>query len=166
MIKTYLIWKSFSWCLGKYNSGVWWALHICPIWLQVLRWLLPGRQSISQTVPDVCPRTVPQCRWWSLLPKTWWEIHYHFFVWNICIDCVSKVIILIFFFFSKAFPAALAQRSPNVALLITSHGGHIGFLEGLFPRGEGYMDRVFSQFVRAVFEHQEDLKEACSNTDQ
>ncbi|KAM9496521.1 phospholipase ABHD3-like [Clarias gariepinus] len=65
-----------------------------------------------------------------------------------------------------AFPAALAQRSPNVALLITSHGGHIGFLEGLFPRGEGYMDRVFSQFVRAVFEHQEDLKEACSNTDQ
>ncbi|KAF4092097.1 hypothetical protein AMELA_G00016950 [Ameiurus melas] len=61
-----------------------------------------------------------------------------------------------------AFPEALAQRSPNVALLVTSHGGHIGFLEGLFPHGEGYMDRVFSQFVRAAFEHQEDLKEACS----
>lgn len=64
---------------------------------------------------------------------------------------------------SAAFPVALAQRSPNVALLVTSHGGHIGFLEGLFPHGEGYMDRVFSQFVRAAFEHQEDLKEACSS---
>ncbi|KAG7331765.1 hypothetical protein KOW79_005734 [Hemibagrus wyckioides] len=62
-----------------------------------------------------------------------------------------------------AFPVAQAQRSPNVALLVTSHGGHIGFLEGLFPHGEGYMDRVFSQFVRAAFEHQEDLKEACSS---
>ncbi|TSL47545.1 Protein ABHD1 [Bagarius yarrelli] len=60
-----------------------------------------------------------------------------------------------------AFPVALVQRSRNVALLVTSHGGHIGFLEGLFPHGKGYMDRVFSQFVRAAFEHREDLKEAC-----
>ncbi|XP_023662780.1 protein ABHD1-like isoform X1 [Paramormyrops kingsleyae] len=64
-----------------------------------------------------------------------------------------------------ALPLALAQRLPNVALLVTTHGGHIGFLEGLFPRGEGYMDRLFGQFIQAVFEHPEDLKEACAIRD-
>lgn len=61
-----------------------------------------------------------------------------------------------------ALPVALAQRLPNVALLVTAYGGHIGFLEGLFPRGEGYMDRLFGQFIQAVFEHPGDLKGACS----
>ncbi|XP_071399826.1 phospholipase ABHD3-like [Centroberyx affinis] len=61
-----------------------------------------------------------------------------------------------------AFPLALAQRLPNVALLVTAHGGHIAFLEGLFPRGEGYMDRLFGQFIQAVFDHPGELKRACS----
>ncbi|XP_076872599.1 phospholipase ABHD3-like isoform X2 [Brachyhypopomus gauderio] len=60
-----------------------------------------------------------------------------------------------------AFPVAIAQRLPNVALLVTSHGGHIGFLEGLYPSGAGYMDRLLGQFVRAAFEHLADLREAC-----
>ncbi|XP_064195342.1 phospholipase ABHD3-like isoform X2 [Anguilla rostrata] len=64
-----------------------------------------------------------------------------------------------------ALPVALAQRLPNVALLVTAHGGHIGFLEGLYPRGEGYMDRLFGQFIQAVFEHPRDLKWACGITD-
>ncbi|XP_066554583.1 phospholipase ABHD3 isoform X2 [Amia ocellicauda] len=62
-------------------------------------------------------------------------------------------------------PMAEAQRLPNVALLVTARGGHIGFLEGLFPRGEGYMDRLFGQFVQAVFEHPQDLRGACGITD-
>ncbi|KAL7872508.1 hypothetical protein SRHO_G00074910 [Serrasalmus rhombeus] len=65
-----------------------------------------------------------------------------------------------------AFPVSLAQRLPNVALLVTAHGGHIGFLEGLFPNGDGYMDRLLGQFVHAAFEHLEDLREACSIKDQ
>ncbi|KAL6485593.1 hypothetical protein MHYP_G00049850 [Metynnis hypsauchen] len=64
-----------------------------------------------------------------------------------------------------AFPVSLAQRLPNVALLVTAHGGHIGFLEGLFPNGDGYMDRLLGQFVHAAFEHLEDLREACSIKD-
>ncbi|XP_041950909.1 protein ABHD1-like isoform X3 [Alosa sapidissima] len=61
-----------------------------------------------------------------------------------------------------ALPVSLARRLPNVALLVTSHGGHIGFLEGLFPRGEGYMDRLFGQFAQAAFEHTSDLQAACT----
>uniref|UniRef100_A0A8D0HJR2 Abhydrolase domain containing 1 n=1 Tax=Sphenodon punctatus TaxID=8508 RepID=A0A8D0HJR2_SPHPU len=59
---------------------------------------------------------------------------------------------------SPAFPVEVAQRLSTLALLVTARGGHIGFLEGLFPRHENYMDRVVSQFVSAVFEHQDELE--------
>ncbi|CAG5133383.1 unnamed protein product [Candidula unifasciata] len=52
-----------------------------------------------------------------------------------------------------SIPTALAQRSPNIAIIKTSHGGHIGFLEGFFPRNSNYMNRWFQQFVSAVFQH-------------
>ncbi|XP_015226973.1 PREDICTED: phospholipase ABHD3-like isoform X1 [Cyprinodon variegatus] len=61
----------------------------------------------------------------------------------------------------SAFPVAIVQALPNVALLLTDHGGHIAFLQGLFPRGESYMERLFGQFVQAVFEHPGDIKRAC-----
>ncbi|KAM4521635.1 phospholipase ABHD3-like isoform 1-T1 [Odontesthes bonariensis] len=60
-----------------------------------------------------------------------------------------------------AFPVSVVQSLPNVALLLTAHGGHIAFLQGLFPRGESYMERLFGQFVQAVFEHPRDVKKAC-----
>ncbi|KAK2901394.1 hypothetical protein Q8A67_009509 [Cirrhinus molitorella] len=53
---------------------------------------------------------------------------------------------------NHAIPVEAVKQNPNVALLITCHGGHIGFLEGLWPRQSTYMDRVFRQFTRAVFE--------------
>uniref|UniRef100_A0A8C6SR63 Phospholipase ABHD3 n=1 Tax=Neogobius melanostomus TaxID=47308 RepID=A0A8C6SR63_9GOBI len=58
-----------------------------------------------------------------------------------------------------AFPLAMVKRLPNVALLVTAHGGHIAFLQGLFPRNEGYMEHLFGQFAQAAFEHPDDLKE-------
>lgn len=60
-----------------------------------------------------------------------------------------------------AFPLGIIQGLPNVALLLTAHGGHIAFLDGLFPRGETYMERLFGQFIQAVFEHPKDINKAC-----
>ncbi|XP_038665135.1 phospholipase ABHD3 isoform X2 [Scyliorhinus canicula] len=57
-----------------------------------------------------------------------------------------------------AIPTQSAKQNPKVALLLTAHGGHIGFLEGIFPRWATYMDRVFKQFIQAVFEHKDELK--------
>uniref|UniRef100_A0A8C8SHM2 Phospholipase ABHD3 n=1 Tax=Pelusios castaneus TaxID=367368 RepID=A0A8C8SHM2_9SAUR len=54
---------------------------------------------------------------------------------------------------SHAIPMETFKQNPNVALVLTSCGGHIGFLEGIWPRKCTYMDRVFKQFVQAVFEH-------------
>ncbi|XP_007426542.1 protein ABHD1 [Python bivittatus] len=56
-----------------------------------------------------------------------------------------------------AIPMESAQHVPTLALLVTARGGHIGFLEGLLPRHQSYMDRVFIQFMDAVFKHQEEL---------
>lgn len=56
-------------------------------------------------------------------------------------------------FIFPAIPIAEAEQNDNIAIVVTSHGGHIGFLEGLIPRHGGYMDRLFSQFSRAIFEH-------------
>ncbi|XP_040406678.1 LOW QUALITY PROTEIN: protein ABHD1 [Cygnus olor] len=58
-----------------------------------------------------------------------------------------------------AIPVEAAWRLPHVALLVTAHGGHIGFLEGLFPRHGTYMDHVFTQFITAVFEHGKELQQ-------
>ncbi|KAF4116901.1 phospholipase ABHD3 [Onychostoma macrolepis] len=58
---------------------------------------------------------------------------------------------------NHAIPVEAVKQNPNVALLITYHGGHIGFLEGLWPRQSTYMDRVFRQFTNAVFENDSSL---------
>ena len=50
-----------------------------------------------------------------------------------------------------------AEKTDKVAIMVTSHGGHIGFLEGLMPRHKSLMDRVFSQYVGAIFSHGEEL---------
>ncbi|XP_045181415.2 phospholipase ABHD3-like [Mercenaria mercenaria] len=52
-----------------------------------------------------------------------------------------------------AIPLNEAEINDNIALLVTSHGGHIGFLEGMFPRKPGYMYRIFSQYIDGVFRH-------------
>ena len=66
-----------------------------------------------------------------------------------------------------ALPCNEASHSSNVAIIVTKHGGHIGFLEGIFPRGRGYADRVFSQYITSVFENGDELRDVMrSKTDQ
>ncbi|NXN16333.1 ABHD3 Phospholipase, partial [Indicator maculatus] len=66
----------------------------------------------------------------------------------LCLNSVDDV-----FSPGHAIPVEAAKQNANVALVLTSCGGHIGFLEGIWPRKCTYMDRVFKQFVQAVFEH-------------
>ncbi|GFO49640.1 abhydrolase domain-containing protein 3 [Plakobranchus ocellatus] len=49
-------------------------------------------------------------------------------------------------------PLKDAETNDNIAIVLTSHGGHIGFLEGTYPRQRNYMYRWVRQFVSAVFE--------------
>ncbi|KAM4705978.1 phospholipase ABHD3 [Rhinophrynus dorsalis] len=58
---------------------------------------------------------------------------------------------------ANAIPVESAKQNPNVALVLTAYGGHIGFLEGIWPRQQTYMDRIFKQFVKAIFEHSNEI---------
>ena len=52
----------------------------------------------------------------------------------------------------------MAEKSDSVAIVLTNHGGHIGFLEGLLPRHTSYMDQLFGEFAEAVFTNMEELQ--------
>ncbi|KAG8571093.1 hypothetical protein GDO81_011522 [Engystomops pustulosus] len=70
----------------------------------------------------------------------------------LCLNAVDDV-----FSPGHAIPVESAKQNPNVALVLTAYGGHIGFLEGIWPRQQTYMDRIFKQFVQAIFEHGSEL---------
>jgi abhydrolase domain-containing protein 1/3 len=44
------------------------------------------------------------------------------------------------------------METDNVAIMTTTYGGHIGFMEGLFPTRYHFSDRLFEQFAGAVFQ--------------
>ncbi|OWA50971.1 Phospholipase ABHD3 [Hypsibius exemplaris] len=53
-----------------------------------------------------------------------------------------------------AIPKEAAKENPNVCIMVTSHGGHIGFLEWN-PFGINFVERVFSQYVKALLQKPE-----------
>lgn len=51
-----------------------------------------------------------------------------------------------------AIPLKEISQTKNVAVVVTSRGGHIGFLEGIWPvKEEQYIGKLFSQFFTAMF---------------
>jgi len=53
---------------------------------------------------------------------------------------------------AESLPFDAASRSSHVAILATKYGGHIGFMEGIFPTWYQYSDKVFSQYLGRVFD--------------
>jgi hypothetical protein len=65
----------------------------------------------------------------------------------------------------SAIPIQAAYNSKHVAIIITARGGHIGFLEGLFPLfHEQYMCRLFTQYFTSIFEYGSDLIDTVKNS--
>ena len=56
-----------------------------------------------------------------------------------------------------ALPLCEAEQSDNVCIATTTRGGHIGFCEGLLPFHSHLMDRVFAQYIDAIFQHGDQL---------
>ncbi|XP_078665991.1 protein ABHD1-like [Branchiostoma floridae x Branchiostoma belcheri] len=48
-------------------------------------------------------------------------------------------------------PTEEIEKNPNIALVMTSHGGHIGFGDWLSPTRESFMDKLYQQYLDAVF---------------
>ena len=46
-----------------------------------------------------------------------------------------------------------------MAIMTTKYGGHIGFMEGTIPSRYFYSDRVFSQYLQAIINNQEQIKQ-------
>lgn len=53
-----------------------------------------------------------------------------------------------------ALPTEEAQESSHVAMLVPSRGGHIGFMEGLWPNKSGvfYSERVIAQYLQGLYQ--------------
>lgn len=64
----------------------------------------------------------------------------------------------------ESIPFELLSSCPNVAMVLTKHGGHVGFTEGLFPRGAGLMEKVLVQYTQALFEQWSQGKYDSSST--
>lgn len=49
-----------------------------------------------------------------------------------------------------------AEQSSHVAIVVTARGGHIGFMEGVWPKfSDEYMARLFTQyFSSTLFDHE------------
>ncbi|XP_078665990.1 phospholipase ABHD3-like [Branchiostoma floridae x Branchiostoma belcheri] len=56
-----------------------------------------------------------------------------------------------------SIPIDEVEKNPNIALVMTSHGGHIGFGDWLFPTRESFMDKLYQQYVDAVFKYGQEL---------
>ncbi|XP_068205561.1 protein ABHD1-like [Palaemon carinicauda] len=66
----------------------------------------------------------------------------------------------------KGIPVDRANQSSHVALLVTSRGGHVGFLEGLFPYWTSYGDRLLNQYLRTVYSNLDKIEKIRAEGNQ
>ena len=58
----------------------------------------------------------------------------------------------------SAIPIEEMKQQDHVILVATHYGGHAGYLEGLYPKGPGYLHKVFTQYIDAIFKHGDQLQ--------
>jgi len=56
-------------------------------------------------------------------------------------------------------PLDKIQKNPNLAIILTDYGGHVGFVEGLMIRDRSIVERLFEQYVTCMLENNNNQKE-------
>ena len=51
-----------------------------------------------------------------------------------------------------ALPFEEIESNPHTVMVVTSHGGHIGFIEGVYPHHKTWMNRAVKQLLAALKE--------------
>jgi predicted alpha/beta-fold hydrolase len=51
---------------------------------------------------------------------------------------------------ADSIPIHEFERNPNTILILTRYGGHFGFIEGLYPNGPTWIDRLVGQFLATI----------------
>ncbi|PIK34466.1 putative phospholipase ABHD3 [Apostichopus japonicus] len=54
-------------------------------------------------------------------------------------------------------PLTSANESSHVAMVVPMYGGHLGFMLGAIPIGKTLINRVFSEFMTAMFNHEDEM---------
>ncbi|XP_071855353.1 phospholipase ABHD3-like [Apostichopus japonicus] len=54
-------------------------------------------------------------------------------------------------------PLTSANESSHVAMVVPMYGGHLGFMLGAIPIGKTLINRVFSEFMMAMFNHEDEM---------
>ena len=67
---------------------------------------------------------------------------------NLC-DANLSCVICFCIFPPPAIPYGAFEGNPHTLLIATSHGGHFGFLEGVWPTKETWMNRLNRQLLEA-----------------
>lgn len=62
---------------------------------------------------------------------------------------------------NRDIPYAEILSNPNTALGLTSRGGHVAFLQGIWPFGQGWIEDTLIQFFNAI--HKDSKSSTTSN---
>ncbi|XP_066912050.1 phospholipase ABHD3-like isoform X2 [Clytia hemisphaerica] len=58
----------------------------------------------------------------------------------------------------ESIPLDSIKKNPNMAIILTDYGGHIGFVEGAFVRGRSLVERLFNQYFSSISQQSEKKK--------